>query len=82
MDEVERSATVGSAEQIAEELGGYDVDLVVCRVGYDQPPRTALVEVIERIGQELLPLAIYQKDRLFFLESNLTTICINFLEDF
>ena len=56
MDEVERSATVGSAEEIAEDLGGYDVDLVVCRVGYDQPPRTALVEVIERIGRELSPL--------------------------
>ena len=57
MDEVERSATVGSAEEIAEELDGYDVDLVVCRIGYDQPPRTALTEVIERIGRELVPLA-------------------------
>ena len=56
MDEVEKSATVGSAEQIAEELGGYDVDLVVCRIGYDQPPRSALTEVIERIGRELTPL--------------------------
>ena len=57
MDEVERSATVGSAEEIAEELDGYDVDLVVCRIGYDQPPRAALTEVIERIGRELVPLA-------------------------
>ena len=56
MDEVEKSATVGSAEQIAEELDGYDVDLVVCRIGYDQPPRSALTEVIERIGRELTPL--------------------------
>ena len=57
MDEVERSAMVGSAEEIAEELAGYDLDLVVCRIGYDQPPRTALTEVIERIGRELVPLA-------------------------
>jgi len=56
MDEVEKSATVGSAEQIAEELDGYDVDLVVCRIGYDQPPRSALTDVIERIGRELIPL--------------------------
>ena len=56
MDEVEKSATVGSAEEIAAELDGYDVDLVVCRIGYDQPPRTALTEVIERIGRELAPL--------------------------
>jgi alkanesulfonate monooxygenase SsuD/methylene tetrahydromethanopterin reductase-like flavin-dependent oxidoreductase (luciferase family) len=56
MDEVEASAIVGSAEQIAEDLAGYDVDLVVCRVGYDQPPRSALTEVVERIGTELVPL--------------------------
>jgi hypothetical protein len=56
MDEVEKSATVGSAEEIAAELNGYDVDLVVCRIGYDQPPRSALTEVIERIGRELAPL--------------------------
>jgi len=56
MDEVEKSATVGSAEEIADELDGYDVDLVVCRIGYDQPPRNALTEVIERIGRELTPL--------------------------
>lgn len=55
MDEVEASATVGSAEQIAEHLSEYDVDLVVCRVGYDEPPRPALVELIERIGTELVP---------------------------
>ena len=58
MDEVEASATVGSAAEVAEHLDGYgqDVDLVVCRIGYDQPPRSALVEVIERIGTELVPL--------------------------
>ncbi|MGY9072859.1 MAG: LLM class flavin-dependent oxidoreductase [Acidimicrobiales bacterium] len=56
MDEVEASATVGTPEQIAEELSEYDVDLIVCRIGYDQPPRSALTEVIERIGTELVPL--------------------------
>ncbi|HBV25957.1 MAG: LLM class flavin-dependent oxidoreductase [Acidimicrobiales bacterium] len=56
MNEVENSATVGTAQEIAEELQGYDVDLVVCRIGYDQPPRSALTEVIERIGTELAPL--------------------------
>jgi alkanesulfonate monooxygenase SsuD/methylene tetrahydromethanopterin reductase-like flavin-dependent oxidoreductase (luciferase family) len=55
MDEVEASATVGSAEEVADHLAGYDVDLVVCRIGYDQPPRAALTEVIERIGTELVP---------------------------
>ena len=29
--------------------------LVICRIGYDQPPRSALTEVIERIGAELVP---------------------------
>ena len=48
---------MGSAEQISEDLNGYDVDLVVCRIGYDQPPHAALTEVIERIGRELVPLA-------------------------
>lgn len=57
MDEVEASATVGSAEEVADHLASYEgVDLVVCRIGYDQPPRSALVEVIERIGTELVPL--------------------------
>jgi alkanesulfonate monooxygenase SsuD/methylene tetrahydromethanopterin reductase-like flavin-dependent oxidoreductase (luciferase family) len=56
MDEVEASATVGRAEEVAEHLAGYEADLVVCRIGYDQPPRSALVEVIERIGSELVPL--------------------------
>lgn len=56
MDEVEASATVGTAEEVAAELLDYDVDLVVCRIGYDQPPRSALVEVIERLGRELAPL--------------------------
>ena len=56
MDEVEASATVGTADEVAEHLLDYDdVDLVVCRIGYDQPPRSALVEVIERIGTELVP---------------------------
>lgn len=56
MDEVEASAIVGTAEQVAEELAEYDVDLVVCRVGYDEPPRAALTTVIERIGRELAPM--------------------------
>lgn len=55
MDEVEASATVGSADRVAEELARYDVDLVICRIGYDEPPRSALTEVIERIGTELIP---------------------------
>ena len=55
MDEVEASAIVGDADEIAENLESYDVDLVVCRIGYDQPPRSALTEVIERIGTELVP---------------------------
>jgi alkanesulfonate monooxygenase SsuD/methylene tetrahydromethanopterin reductase-like flavin-dependent oxidoreductase (luciferase family) len=55
MAEVEASAIVGSADEVADHLRGYDVDLVVCRVGYDQPPRSALTEVIERIGTELIP---------------------------
>ena len=53
MDEVEQTAIVGSADQIAEQLKEYDVDLVIARVGYDQPPRAALTQVIERIGTEL-----------------------------
>jgi len=56
MNGVEGSATIGSAEEIAEELDGYDVELVVCRIGYDQPPRNAVTEVVERIGHELVPL--------------------------
>tara|TARA_B100001765_G_C19281792_1_gene240313 strand:- start:65 stop:331 length:267 start_codon:yes stop_codon:yes gene_type:complete len=56
MNGVEASATIGSAEEIAEELDGYDVELVVCRIGYDQPPRNAVTEVVERIGHELVPL--------------------------
>jgi len=56
MDEVEASAIVGSTEEVADHLHHYDdVDLVICRIGYDQPPRTALTEVIERIGTELVP---------------------------
>lgn len=55
MDEVEASAIVGSADEVATNLATYDVDLIVCRIGYDQPPRSALTEVIERIGDELVP---------------------------
>ncbi len=55
MDEVEASAVVGSTEEVVHTLSEYDVDLVVCRIGYDQAPRSALVEVIERIGTELVP---------------------------
>ncbi len=54
MDEVEESAIVGAPDQVIDALSDYDVDLVVCRIGYDQPPRSALVEVIERIGAELV----------------------------
>ncbi len=56
MDEVEATAIVGPAAEVAEKLGSYDVDLVVCRIGYDEPPRPALTEVIERIGTELVPV--------------------------
>jgi len=56
MDEVEASATVGSATEIAAHLNEYDADLVVCRIGYDQPPTEALWEVVQRIGTELVPL--------------------------
>lgn len=56
MDEVEASALVRSPDQVAEELAAYDdVDLVVCRIGYDAPPRAAVTEVIERIGVEVVP---------------------------
>lgn len=58
MDEVEATAIVGSAAEVAERLDDYDVDLVVCRIGYDQPPRTALTEVVERIGHELVPVLV------------------------
>lgn len=56
MDEVEASAVVGSVSEVADRLHSYDVDLVVCRIGYDQPPRSALTDVIERIGHELVPV--------------------------
>ncbi len=56
MDEVEASALVGSADEVAAGLNEYDVDLVVARIAYDQPPRSALTEVVERIGTELVPL--------------------------
>ena len=55
MDEVEDSAIVGSAEEVADTLAGYDVDLVVCRIGYDEPPSSAVREVIERLGADVAP---------------------------
>lgn len=56
MDEVEASAVVGSVEEVAARLGAHaDVELIVCRIGYDAPPRAALVEMIERVGTELRP---------------------------
>lgn len=56
MDEVEASAIVGSAAEVAETLGDYDVDLVVCRIGYDEPPSAAVREAIERVGTDVAPL--------------------------
>ncbi|MFT7598348.1 MAG: alkanesulfonate monooxygenase SsuD [Acidimicrobiales bacterium] len=57
MDEVEESAIIGSAEEIADTLMTYEnVDRVVCRIGYDAPPRSALTEMVERLGRELAPL--------------------------
>ena len=35
MDEVEASAAVGPAPEVADHLRSYDVDLIVCRIGYD-----------------------------------------------
>ncbi|MEL7158838.1 MAG: LLM class flavin-dependent oxidoreductase [Actinomycetota bacterium] len=55
MDEVEASAIVGSTAEVTERLAAYDADLVICRIGYDQPPRGALTDLIERIGTELVP---------------------------
>jgi len=56
MDEVEATAIVGSAAEVADRLLAYDVEEIICRIGYDQPPRGALIEVIERIGHELVPV--------------------------
>ena len=57
MDEVEASAIIGGSGEIAERLADYEgVDRVVARIGYDAPPRSALVEVIEGLGLELAPL--------------------------
>ena len=57
MDEVEASALIGSPSEVAEQLDEYEgVELVVCRIGYDLPPRQMLTEMIERIGSELTPL--------------------------
>lgn len=55
MQEVEDTAIVGTADHVAEALAGYDVDLVVARIGYDEPPIAAVREVIERIGADLVP---------------------------
>jgi len=56
MDEVEASAIVGRADDVAEQLAGYDVDLVVCRIAYDEPPTEHLRTVIERLGFDVAPL--------------------------
>lgn len=57
MDEVEASALIGSADEVAHRLDEFDdVDLVVCRIGYDAPPKSAISEAIERIGTQLMPL--------------------------
>jgi hypothetical protein len=57
MDEVEASAIIGSPELIANELATYEgVERVVCRIGYDAPPRGAMTEVIERLGADVAPL--------------------------
>ncbi len=67
MDEVERGALIGSADQVAEGLVAYEgVDQIVCRIGYDLPPRSAVHEVMERIASELQPhlggLAVSPRD--------------------
>jgi len=56
MQEVEDTAIVGTAAEVSDALADYDVDLVVARIGYDEPPVTAVRTVIERIGAELAPL--------------------------
>ena len=56
MNAVEASALIGSADEVVDGLAQYDdVELVVCRIGYDAPPRSALTEVIERIGRDVAP---------------------------
>lgn len=55
MDEVEASAIVGTSAEVAETLASYDVDLVVSRIGYDEPPTSAVREVIERLGRNVAP---------------------------
>lgn len=55
MDEVEQTAIVGSADYVAGTLAEYDVDLVVARIAYDEPPTAALREVIDQIGQGVAP---------------------------
>ena len=55
MQEVEDTAIVGTAAEVADTLAGYDVDLVVARIGYDEPPVGAVRDVIERIGADLVP---------------------------
>ena len=57
MDDVEQGALIGPANRVAEELARYEgVDQIVCRIGYDLPPRSAVHEVMERIATELQPL--------------------------
>lgn len=56
MDEVEASSTVGNVNEVVDGLAAYDnVELIVCRIGYDEPPHEALSELIERIGTEVAP---------------------------
>ncbi len=61
MREVGEGAYIGPAHVVAEQLAPYSelgVDVVVCRVGYDLPPRAAVLEVMERLGRELRPLLV------------------------
>ena len=56
MQEVVDGAIVGSADEVAEAVAAFpEIDLLVCRIGYDLPPRSAVLEVMERIGTELVP---------------------------
>ena len=49
------SADPTIADEVADTLAGYDVDLVVCRIGYDEPRTSAVREVIERLGRDVAP---------------------------
>lgn len=55
MDEVEQTAIVGTADHVASTLAEYDVDLVVARIAYDEPPTSALRDVIDQIGRHVAP---------------------------